>query len=320
MRRLLLSLAIAAGLIQPAFAHQFPAKPITIIVPYGPGGGTDQFARVLANTLGQKLGGAVVVENTPGAGGTIGLQKMNNAPNDGHTLIVATGMEYEMANLVKPDMPSRITEVKPIGNFGTQPMILVARPGLGVKTVEEFIALAKSKPGAVSIAAVGPGTALQITGLMIQQAASINLIDVNYKGSGQIVTDILSNNVDAALMSLPTVMGLITDGELVPLGVSESTRFPTLPNVPSLSETPALKGLNTYIAYPLLGPKNMPQSAVAAIAKASTEALADPQFQQQMSKLMVVPSKRVAGEDADYIKSSQFAAFKKALSTAKPKQ
>lgn len=321
MRKFFLALALAVGLIQPTMADSFPSKPITIIVPYGPGGGTDLFARTLASTLGTKLGQSIVVENAPGAGGTIGIQKLNNARPDGYTLIIASGMEYEMLALANPDTPIRSTDLKAIGNFGTQPMVLVARPGLGVKTMDEFIALAKSKPGKVSIAAVGPGTALQITGLMVQQAADIQLIDVSYKGAGQIISDILANNVDVAMMVPPSVNGLIQEGKLIPLAVSEANRSPVLPGVPSLAETPALKNIDTKILYLLLGPKALPQPVADLIAKNATEILTNPQFQESLRKLMVAPSKRVSGDDAEALKASQLAQFRAALAgkpSAKP--
>ncbi|WP_423459644.1 Bug family tripartite tricarboxylate transporter substrate binding protein [Ottowia sp. VDI28] len=317
MRKILLAFAIAAGMIQACFADSFPSRPLTIIVPYGPGGGTDLFARTLASMLGPKLGQSVLVENAPGAGGTIGLQKLNNARPDGHTLVVASGMEYEMQALSNPDAPVKATELKAIGNFGTQPMVLVARPGLGVKTVDELIALAKNKPGVVSIAAVGPGTALQITSLMIQQAAGIRLIDVSYKGSGQIVTDILASNVDVALMSPPVVSGLIQEGKLVPLAISEANRSPVMPGIPSLAETPALKEIDTKIGYPLYGPKAMPQQAAEVITRSANEVLATPQFQQALLKLMVAPAKRILGDDANALTTSQLAQFRKTLA-AKP--
>jgi len=316
MRRLLITLALTTGLIQAASADTFPSRPVTIIVPYGPGGGTDLFARVLASSLGARLGQSIVIDNVPGAGGTIGIQKLNNARSDGYTLIVASGMEYEMQALSNPDAPARTTDLKAIGNFGTQPMVLVARPGLGVKTVDEFVALARSKPGKISMAAVGPGTALQITGLMIQQAAGIQLIDVPYKGSGSIVTDILAGNVDVAIMSPPTVDGLVREGKLIPLAVSEAARSPVMPGVPSLSETPAFKNIDTKIGYPLYGPKSLPQPVADVLSKRSNEIQADPQFQQALLKLMVAPEKRIASEDADALKASQLSQFKAALGKA----
>jgi tripartite-type tricarboxylate transporter receptor subunit TctC len=317
MRKMFIAVAFALGLLQHAAADTFPSKPITIIVPFGPGGGTDLFARTLASKLGPKLGQSVIVDNAPGAGGIIGLQKLNNAPADGHTLIIASGIEYEMQALANPDTPSRSTDLKAIGNFGTQPMVLVARPGLGIKSMEAFIERAKSKPGTISIATVGPGTALSITALMIEQGAGIKLIDVAYKGSGQIVTDILSGSVDVALMSPPVVSGMIREGKLLALAVSESTRSPVVPGVPSLAETPALKGIDTKIGYALFGPKALPQPIADLIAARATEVLADPQFKEAMLKLMVAPTQRVAGEDADVLKASQLSQFRRALA-AKP--
>lgn len=320
MRRFLFVLALACGLVQPALAQQaFPAKPVTIIVPFGPGGGTDLLVRALATSLSPRLGVPVIVDNVPGAGGTIGVQKLNTGPADGYTVILATGMEYEMQSLANPDAPARTTDLKALGNIGTQPMVLVVRPGLGVKTVEEFVALAKARPGAVSLASVGPGTALHITGLMLQQAAGIQLIDVSYKGAGPILNDLLAGNVDAAVMSLPPVHGFIQEGRLLAIGVSEAARSPFLPNVPALAETAALKGINTMIGYPLFAPKGIAQPALDALTKAAGEALADPQFQQALQKLMVAPARRFAAEEAEAMKASQLAAFRKALAGRAPK-
>ncbi|MFA5490831.1 MAG: tripartite tricarboxylate transporter substrate binding protein [Candidimonas sp.] len=314
MYKIICALALSFGVMHSSVADTFPSRPVTIIVPYGPGGATDHFVRTLASHLAPKLGQSVVVENAPGAGGIIGIQKLNNAQPDGHTLIVASGMEYEMQELANPGAsPIKTTELQAIGNFGTQPMVLVASSELGVKTVDEFIALAKAKPGEVSIAAVGPGTALQLTSLMIQQAAGIDLIDVSYKGSGQIITDLVAGTVDVALMTPPTVSGMIQEGKLIPLAISEAQRSPVLPDVPSLAETPALKNIDTKIGYPLFGPKDMPQATADVLAKAANEVIVDPQFQESLLRMMVAPTQRVVGEDANTLTASQLAQFRKAL-------
>ena len=314
MRRLLLALAFVIGLVHVGGVSAFPSRPITIIVPYGAGGATDMFARTLAAALGVRMGTSVVVENVPGAGGTIGIQRMNNAPADGHTLIVASGMEYEMQNLVNPGTTPRATEMVPIGNFGSQPMVLVVRPALGVRSLDAFIALAQAKPGVVSLASVGPGTALQLTGLVLQQAAGIQLNDVSYKGAGQIVTDLLAGHVDAAIMTVPVVEPHLGSGKLLALGVSQATRSSVLPQVPSFSETPALKGsVDATLTYPLYARKGTPGPVIDQLRQHAAAVLADPLFQSALLKLMIAPAARISGEDVQTVNRTQLAAFTKAL-------
>lgn len=315
MPRILLAILIALAPLCAA-AETYPSRLVTIIVPYGPGGGTDLFARAVASAMGARTGKPVVVDNVAGAGGTIGIQKVMNAPADGYTLIAASGLEYEMLGLANPDAPPRTTDLRSLAIFGTQPMVLVVNGGLGVRTVEELLALAKARPGKISLGTVGPGTALHITGLMIQQAAGVQFIDVPYKGASQLLTDLLSGSVDAAIMALPTVLGRLDDHKLVALAVSEAARSPIVPGVPSLGETPALKNIDTKIGYILLGPRNVPEEVAARIQSLSSDILADKDFRQGLLKLAISPAPRADAADADALKQAQFASYKKAIAAS----
>jgi tripartite-type tricarboxylate transporter receptor subunit TctC len=173
LRRALVLLA-AALVPTLAAAQLYPSKLIKVVVPYGAGGATDVFARAYAAELGARLKQTVVVENVPGAGGTIGAQRVMDAPSDGYTLIVCTGIEFEMLQIADPDSAKgRRTNLTPIALIGTQPMVLVARPALGLRSADELVRAAKARPGALSLASAGPGTSLHLTGEMIKKAAGI---------------------------------------------------------------------------------------------------------------------------------------------------
>jgi tripartite-type tricarboxylate transporter receptor subunit TctC len=301
------------ALSQLASAQSFPSGPITVVVPFGPGGGTDLLGRAIATELGTRAATPVVVENVPGAGGTIGVQRVMNSKADGHTVALTSGLEFEMLGLANPGSPAKTTDLQALAVFGTQPMVLVARPELGVSTMEQLLQLAKDKPGRISMGAVGPGSVLSLTGLMVEQAAGVDFIEVPYKGAGQILTDLFAQTIDVAVMALPTVLGHIKEGKLVALGVSEAQRTPILPQVPSFAETPALKNINTTISYFLLAPKDTPAQVQAQYRQWSDAILDDKNFQPQLLKLSITPATQADPMSAVARRTAMFEGFKKAV-------
>jgi len=190
--RLLLALCASALTCASAAAQAFPARTVSIVVPYGAGGATDVFARTYAAELAARLRQTVIVENVPGAGGSVGVQRVMNSAPDGYTLVVATGIEYEMLELADPTAAKgRKTVLAPVALIGTQPMVLVARSGLRMQSVDDLVKAARAKPGGLSLASAGPGTSLHLAGEMIQKAAGIQLLNVPYKATPQIVNDLV---------------------------------------------------------------------------------------------------------------------------------
>ena len=297
-----------------SFAQEFPTRTVTVVVPYGPGGGTDMFGRAFAADLAARIGQSVVVENVPGAGGTIGIQKVMAAAADGYTLVVGNGIELEMLEMADPqNARGRITDLTPVALFGTQPMVLVARTGLDFKSVDDVVKASKAKPGSLTLASSGPGTILHIAGEIIKKSAGVQMVDVPYKGAPQIAVDLIAGNVDTAVMAIPSVKAHVQSGKLSALGVTDSVRSRALPDVPSLNESNSVKGIDTKVWYGIFGPPSLPTSVVRYLEKHSAAIAADPAFQQKLLQLAMTPPKEGTAQELEDLRTSQLKAFRDAL-------
>lgn len=245
------ALALAAGaafaLAVPAvFAQpQWPAaRPITIIVPFSAGGSVDASARLLATKLAERLKQSVVVENVAGAGGAIGVAKAVSAPPDGYTLVMGADSPIAIARLVNPAAVKydALKDLAPIGLVNTAPMVLVARPGLPANTLAEVIHLARARPGQLSYATSGVGTVLHLAMELIKDESKTFITHVPYRGGAQIVTDVVGNQVDLALLVSVTATPQLQARKMKAIAVTDDKRLPTLPDVPTVAETPGFKG------------------------------------------------------------------------------
>ncbi len=301
-----------------AAAQAYPGKTISLVVPYGAGGGTDLFARAYAAELGNRLKQTVIVENVPGAGGTIGVQRVTNTAPDGYTLVVSNGIEFEMLQMADPESAKgRKTNLQPVALIGTQPMVLVARPGLGLKSAEDLVKAARAKPGALSLASSGPGTSLHLAGEMIKKAAGIELLNVPYKSAPQIVTDLVAGNVDLAVLTVPSAIAHIKSGGLSALGVTDVLRSPALPDVATLGESTTLKGIDTKVWYAIFGPPGMPAAIVQTLAEATAAMTRDAQFRDKLLAMMITPAQSGSASELEAMRTGQLANFQRALGAGK---
>jgi tripartite-type tricarboxylate transporter receptor subunit TctC len=234
------ALAATASLgAAPAFAQDdYPTKPVTVVVSYPPGGDTDAIARLFADKLGERLKQPVVIENKAGAGGALGNTYVGRAKADGYTLLF-TPNPFTTAPMVMKLSPSASYDVlngfEPVINTATQPLVLVANPAAGFKTVPEMIAAAKTgKP--VTYASPGAGSPMHILGEWLNQAAGVKIIHVPYRGVGPSVTDVVAGHVNTAWVTLGAVRQYIDTGKLVPLAIGDAQRSTLAPNVPTLRE------------------------------------------------------------------------------------
>src|SRR6476661_7358211 len=245
----------------PAIAASWPSNTITLVVPFAAGGALDVVSRLVATRLGPTLGENVIVDNRAGAGGTIGLSLVGKARPDGYTLVsvsdVITILPYVYRNLGF-DVQTSFT---PITMFTTQPLALAVNTALPVKTVSEFIALAKARPGALSYATSGVGTQQHLTGELIKRVAKIDMTHVPYKGGGQAIVDLTGGQVPAAVLGSSTVIPQVRAGKVRILAVTSARRSRALPDVPTLAES-GLKGFDVSQWLALLGPANLPQPIV----------------------------------------------------------
>lgn len=237
--RTLAAASIAAAsliVISAAVAQSYPARPITIVVPYAVGGTTDIVARLAGNQVGNSLGQPFIVDNKAGGGGLIGWGTVARAAPDGYTLLT-TEMSFTIAPGLLPKMPFDAQKgFTHIITAASAPHVLVVTPNLPAKTVQEFIALAKAKPGSMNYGSGGNGTNTHLGGELFKSAAGVDLTHVPYKGAGAVLTDLMAGQVQALVTSLPTALPHIKSGKLRALVVTSESRSPLLPDVPSAKE------------------------------------------------------------------------------------
>jgi tripartite-type tricarboxylate transporter receptor subunit TctC len=301
-RRDLLAAVGAAGLagVAPAArAQAYPTKPITVIVPFAAGGPTDALARVVCQKMSEILGQQLVVENIGGAGGTIGVNKVAKAANDGYTLLF-THMGTLAVNIaLYKSLPyDSQKDLEPIGLGGTNPMVLVAKKDLPVKTFAEFQDYVKANQKKVQYGMAGIGAASHLGGLMLNSMMKVDVLEIPYKGTGPALNDLVSGQFDYMVDQAVNVLAQINSGNIKALGVSTLKRLPQLPNVPTIDEA-GLKGYEVTIWNGFFGPKGMSKDNIAKINDALVKTMADPAIVKRLTELAVdLPSKEEASPDA----------------------
>jgi tripartite-type tricarboxylate transporter receptor subunit TctC len=267
-----LGLMLIAGAVAPvAKADDYPARPIRVIVGFGPGAVADIIARVLATHMSQTLGQQLVVENRPGAGSSIGAEYVARAPKDGYTLFMCT-----VAQAINPAV-SKLNfdfgkDMAPIMLVANVPQIIVAHPSLAANNVQELIALAKSKPDEIQYASSGVGTLSHLSGVLLDNMTGIKLMQVPYPGSAQGMTDVLAGRVPLMFGPASTVMPNVRAGKLKALAVTQAKRAAIAPDVPTMAEA----GVSDYSAgiwMGLLAPAGTPGDIVTKLSRAANEAL-----------------------------------------------
>ena len=257
--------AIAASLVLvvgAANAQDYPSRQITLVVPFPPGGSTSVMARIIAERLGARLGQTVVVDNRGGAGGTIAARAFVHAAPDGYTIFLGYTGTIAIGPSLYPDAgfdPRK--DFAPIGLIGSAPAVLVVHADFQAKSVAELIALAKAKPGEINIGGAGRGTATSIAGELFASMAGIKLMQVQYRGSGPVLVDLLGGHIPMSFTPIPVVLAHIASGRLRALAVTSAKRTPLLPDVPTVAET-GLPGYEVVLHYGLLAPAGTPRPIV----------------------------------------------------------
>lgn len=236
LTRALAAAAAALTLSTTAIAQNYPTKPITVIIPYSVGGTTDIVARLVTTQIGNNLGQALIADNRVGGGGQIGWSAAARSAPDGYTLLT-TEMSFTIAPGLLPKLPfDARKDFSHVITAAAAPHVLVINPRVPAKTVQEFVALAKAKPGSMNYGSGGNGTNTHLGGELFKSAAGVDLLHVPYKGAGQVLTDLMAGQVQALVTSLPTALPHIKSGKLRALVVTSDTRSPLLPDVPSAKE------------------------------------------------------------------------------------
>ena len=255
---------------------RWPARPITLIVPFAPGGGTDSIARDIAKNMADRLGQPVVIENRGGAGGAIGAAAVAKAAADGYTLLFATST-FATNAAVEPKLPfDPQQDFAPVAMIGRGPLLVVASKGLGVKNVPELIAAAKAKPEGLNYCSAGNGSINHLSGEMFRQKTGLNMTHVPFKGSAPATVELLSGRVDLFFATVPTIQAHLKDNKLSLLAVTSAKRSRLYPELPTLSEA-GLPGFDVTTWWGVLAPAKTPKSVINALNKAVNDAaLAEP--------------------------------------------
>lgn len=271
-RRVLLA-ALAAIPLAVAAQTSWPARPITLIVPFAAGGGTDSIARDIAKNMSDRLGQPVIIDNRGGAGGAIGATAVAKAPADGHTLLFATST-FATNAAVEPKLafdPHK--DFAPVAMIGRGPLLLVASKALGVKNVAELIAAAKARPEGLNYCSAGNGSINHLSGEMFRQKTGLNMTHVPFKGSAPATVELLSGRVDLFFATVPTIQPHLKDGQLNLLAVTSAKRSPLYPDLPTLSEA-GMPGFDITTWWGVLAPAKTPASVIDALNKAINDAAA----------------------------------------------
>jgi tripartite-type tricarboxylate transporter receptor subunit TctC len=280
---------LIAGLAvtQPAFAQDWPARNVTVVVPLGAGSASDIMARVVADQLGKQLKATFIVENRPGAGGTTGSAAVARAAPDGYTVLAYGALAT--ANALYTKVPFDVlNDFVPVIPFGIQPLVIIASPEK-YKTLGELITAAKAKPGSLNYSSAGAGTASHFAGEQFRVSAGIQAQHVPYKGAAEAVTEVVAGRIDFSPQLPTTTLPLVNDGKLIGLAVSAHKRIASMPNVPTTIEA-GLKADSVYPFYSgLFLPAKTPRNIVERFYQEAAKAIQTPEVQARFAKLGVEP-------------------------------
>lgn len=276
---IVVSFLLALG--APVAAQVYPTKPIRMIIPFPPGGGSDVTGRVVANALSARLGRQVIVDNRPGAGGVIGTELAANAPKDGHTLLMVS-----LAHTVNPwlyDLKGRYDPIKsfmPVAIIAASPVVLVVNPNVPVKSVADLLALARKQPGKLQYASAGVGSVTHLAAELFKYTAKVDMLHVPFKGAGPATTDVVGGHTSLMFGGLLATVPQIRSGKLRALGVGSLKRNPILPEVPSIAEA-GVPGYETVNWFGLVAPAGTPASIVDRLHREVTAVQDLPEVKKQ---------------------------------------
>jgi tripartite-type tricarboxylate transporter receptor subunit TctC len=286
-RRTFLHLAAGAAALpavsRTARAQAYPTRPVRMIVPFAPAGTTDISARLIGQWLSERFGQPFVVENRPGANGNIGTEAALRAPADGYTLLMVDASPAVNASLYDRLNFNFVRDAATVATVARAPFILVIHPSVPAKTVPEFIAYAKANPGRINYGSAGPGSTLHVAGELFKIMSGVDLVHVPYRGGGPAIADAISGQVQAVFIPSPAGIEFVRSGQLRALGVSSTTRFAAMPDVPSVSEF--VSGYEASTWWGVVAPRNTPITIIENLNKEINAGLAQPKVKARFAEL-----------------------------------
>ena len=277
------TLALAASAAVPAFAQpadQYPAKPIRLVIPFPPGGGTDILSRVVANKLTEATNWTVVPENKAGAGGTIGITEAAKAPANGYDMVMGQKDNLVLGPYLYKNLPwNPVKDLTPVAHVAYTPVIIATSVNSPYKNIADIVSASKANPSKVTYGSPGNGTSIHIAGHQFEKAAGIELTHVPYKGSNPALMDAIAGNVDLLVSSIPSAIGQIKAGKLRPLAVTSAKRSTSLPDVPTMQEQ-GMAGFDVSTWYGLFMPAGTPAAITAKVNAEVNKLLASKEVQE----------------------------------------
>ena len=301
------SLALGAAVLAPGWAAAQARidRPVRIVVPYPPGGTSDLLARTIAVRLGERLGQPVIIENKAGAGGVVGSQQVAMAAPDGTTLLLSTIASHGIIPaLQKPPPYDAVRDFTPITVIAGTPNVLLVNKDLPVRTLEEFLALARSKPGALSFGSTSQGGSPHMSGELLKVTAKIDMLHVPYKGGGPMLIDLMGGQVPAAFDNLPSAMAHIRGGKVRALAVTTPKRWSTAPEIPTMAEA-GVPGYDMSAWFGLMGPPGMAKPLQQLLQREVTAILQEPEVAKRLLELGAEPSGITSEEFGRFLASER---------------
>lgn len=300
---LVLSLLPMLAAAQPAAAQDFPNRPIKLVVPFPPGGPNDIIARVVGQRMQELLGQPVVVENRAGAGGVIGTDAVVKSPPDGYTIAITSAGALAISASLQEKVPYDSTkDLRAVTLVAKVPELLVLATNVPAGSLQELLALAKSKPGQLNFASSGSGSMPHLAGELLRLEGKVDIVHVPYRGAAPAVNDILGGQVQMVFLDLPVLLPHVQSGKVKPIVVGSKARVPTLPNVPTTAEAgfPKIEAENWY---GMVAPAGTPDAIIARLNKAAVDALRSPEVKDKLSAQGAILVGDTPEEFAAYIRS-----------------
>ncbi|HEX2546441.1 MAG TPA: tripartite tricarboxylate transporter substrate binding protein [Ramlibacter sp.] len=288
--KLLATLMLAAtALLAPSLhAQGYPTKPIRLVIPFPAGGATDIFGRAVSQKMGERLGQPVVVDNKPGAGGSIGSDIVAKAPADGYTILLSTSSTHAIAPSFSAKLPyDAVVDFTPIVHVGNAPNIMVVPNSSPARTVKEWVEHARKNPGKLNYASSGNGTIVHLSAEYFKARTNTFLVHIPYRGTALAMPDLVSGKIDVLFDSVASALPHIRDGRVRALGISSLKRSPLFPELPAIAET--VPGYETTTWFGIYGPKGLPADVVQRVNAAVNQALQDPEVKDRLARLGIEP-------------------------------
>jgi tripartite-type tricarboxylate transporter receptor subunit TctC len=300
--RIALALDLALGFALEAAAQPYPAKPIRFIVPFPPGGSADILARAIGQKAGEGLGQSVVVENRPGAGTAIGAEALAKSAPDGYAIMIGTVSSHAINPALNPKLPfDPVKDFTPVSLVASIPFAMIVHPSVPAKTVQEFVALARAKPGTLNYSSAGSGTSNHLAGELLRSMTGIDIVHVPYKGSAPALNDLIAGQVSLMFDLVLTAAPHVKSGAVRGLAVTGAQRSSALPELPTVAES--IPGYEVSAWFGIFAPAGVPQPVVQRLNAEFVKALQQPDLRQRLASQGAEPLTNTPDEFAAYLRA-----------------